>query len=65
MTTFVLLATLTPQAIRTVNRNPERINAASRERLGVRVVRQPATPGEFDLLSIAERPTNARCSGSS
>lgn len=58
MTTFVLLATLTPQAIRTVDSDPERINEVSREveQLGVSVVQQWATLGEFDLRSIAEAP---------
>ena len=58
MTTFVMLATLASPGIRGVKSNPGRINAVSGgvERLGVSVVQQSATPGEFDLLSIAEAP---------
>jgi uncharacterized protein with GYD domain len=62
-----MLATLTPQAIRTVKSNPERINEKSNperinevsqgvEQLGVSVVQQSATLGEFDFLSIVETP---------
>jgi uncharacterized protein with GYD domain len=58
MATFVMLATLTPKGIRTVKSNPERINEVSREveQLGVSVVQQWATLGEFDSLSIVEAP---------
>ena len=65
MATFVMLATLTPEGVRTVKSNPQRINDVSREvePLRVSVIQQSAALGEFDFLSIVERQTNAPCSG--
>jgi uncharacterized protein with GYD domain len=58
MPTFIMLATLTPEGVRTVKSNPERIREVNREveQLGVSVREQWATLGEFDFVSIVEAP---------
>ena len=58
MPTFVMLATLTPEGLRAVKSNPERIREVNREieQLGITVREQWATLGEFDFLSIVEAP---------
>jgi len=58
MATFIMLATLTPEGVRTVKSNPERIREVNREveMLGVTVREQWATLGEFDFVSIVEAP---------
>ena len=58
MATFVMLATLTPDGVRTVKNNPERIHEVNREveQLGIHVREQWATLGEFDFVSIVEAP---------
>jgi uncharacterized protein with GYD domain len=58
MRTFIMLATLTPEGVRTVKSNPERIREVNREveQLGVTVREQWATLGEFDFVSIVEAP---------
>jgi uncharacterized protein with GYD domain len=54
MATFIMLATLTPEGGQTVKSNPERIREA--EALGVKVLEQWATLGEFDFVSIIDAP---------
>jgi uncharacterized protein with GYD domain len=58
MATFVMVATLTPEGVRTVKSNPERIREVNREveQLGITVREQWATLGEFDFVSIVEAP---------
>ena len=58
MATYVMLATLTPEGVRTVKNNPERIREVNREveKLGIKVHDQWATLGEFDFVSIVEAP---------
>lgn len=58
MATFLMLATLTPEGVRTVKNNPERIHEVNREveQLGINVREQWATLGEFDFVSIVEAP---------
>lgn len=58
MATFVMLATLTSEGVRTVKNNPERIREVNREveKLGITVREQWATLGEFDFVSIVEAP---------
>lgn len=53
-----MLATLTPEGLRAVKSNPERIREVNREieQLGITVREQWATLGEFDFLSIVEAP---------
>jgi hypothetical protein len=61
MATFVMLATLTPEGVRTVKSNPEPIREV--EQLGITVREQWATLGEFDFVSIVEALDNARWQG--
>ena len=58
MATFIMVATLTPEGVRTVKSNPERIREVNREveQLGITVCEQWATLGEFDFVSIVEAP---------
>ena len=58
MATFVMLATLTPEGVRTVKSNPQRINDVSREveQLGVSMSQQSAALGMVDFLSLVEAP---------
>jgi uncharacterized protein with GYD domain len=58
MATFIMFATLTPEGVRTVKSNPERIREVNSEveKLGVTVREQWATLGEFDFVSIVEAP---------
>lgn len=53
-----MFATLTPEGVRTLKHNPERIREVNREveQLGVRVRDQWATLGEFDFVSVVEAP---------
>jgi uncharacterized protein with GYD domain len=56
MATYVLLTTLTAEGVRTVKRDPGRIDEVNREveRLGVTVREQWAILGAFDFLTIVE-----------
>jgi uncharacterized protein with GYD domain len=58
MATYLMFATLTPEGVRTLKHNPERIREVNREveELGVRVREQWATLGEFDFVSVVEAP---------
>ena len=58
MATFIMLATLTPEGGQTVKSNPERIREVNREAeaLGVKVLEQWATLGEFDFVSVIDAP---------
>jgi uncharacterized protein with GYD domain len=58
MATFVMVATLTPEGVRTVKSNPERIREVNLEveQLGITVREQWVTLGEFDFVSIVEAP---------
>jgi uncharacterized protein with GYD domain len=58
MATYLMFATLTPEGVRTLKNNPERIREVNREveELGVRVREQWATLGEFDFVSVVEAP---------
>src|SRR5450755_1711292 len=58
MATFIMLATLTPEGGQTVKSNPDRISEVNREAeaLGVKVLEQWATLGEFDFVSIIDAP---------
>jgi uncharacterized protein with GYD domain len=58
MPTYILLSTLTLQGVQTLKANPERLLQVNRdiEELGVRVLHQWATLGEFDFVNIVEAP---------
>lgn len=58
MKTFILLATLSPQGMQTLQVTPERLLEVNREieDLGGRVLDQWAVLGYYDFLSIIEAP---------
>lgn len=58
MPTYLLLTTLSPQGIQTLQVVPERLFEVNREieALGVRVVNQWALLGPYDFLSLVEAP---------
>ena len=59
--TYVLLSTLTQQGVQTLKANPERLLQVNRdiEELGVKVLHQWATLGEFDFVNVVEAPDTA------
>ena len=58
MPTYILLSTLTQQGVQTLKANPERLLQVNRdiEELGVKVLHQWATLGEFDFVNVVEAP---------
>ena len=58
MPIFILLSTLTQQGVQTLKANPERLLQVNRdiEELGVKVLHQWATLGEFDFVNVVEAP---------
>jgi uncharacterized protein with GYD domain len=58
MPTYIMLSTLTPEGVRTVKNNPQRIREVSKEleQLGVTVKAQWATLGQFDFINVVEAP---------
>ncbi len=61
MRKFILLATLSPQGLQTLQVTPERLFEVNREieDLGGRVLEQWAVLGYYDFLSIIEAPDEA------
>jgi uncharacterized protein with GYD domain len=60
MSTFIMLSTLTDEGAETITENPDRIKEVNLEveSLGVKVLHQFATLGQYDFLSIVEAPDN-------
>ncbi len=60
MGTYIMLSTLTPEGRKTIKDRPERIGEVNREleAMGARVMKQYATLGPYDFLSIVEAPDN-------
>jgi uncharacterized protein with GYD domain len=58
MSTYIMLAHLTPEGVQTVKNNPQRIHEVNREveQLGAKVKAQWATLGRWDFVSIVEAP---------
>jgi uncharacterized protein with GYD domain len=58
MATFIMLTRLTPDGVKTVKNNPARVHEVNKEveQLGVKVVNQWATLGEYDFVSVVEAP---------
>ena len=61
MRKFILLATLSPQGLQTLQVTPERLLEVNREieEMGGRVLDQWAVLGSYDFLSIIEAPDEA------
>jgi uncharacterized protein with GYD domain len=60
MSTFIMLSTLTDEGAKTITENPDRIREVNREieALGVKVIHQYATLGQYDFVNIVEAPDN-------
>jgi uncharacterized protein with GYD domain len=58
MATFVMLTNLTSEGVQTLKNNPSRIQEVNKEveQLGVKVVNQWVTLGEYDFVSVVEAP---------
>lgn len=61
MPTYIMLTTLTPEGVKTIKGNPERIKEVSQEveQLGAEVKAQWATLGQFDFVNVVEAPDDA------
>ncbi len=58
MPTYVMLTNLTPEGVRTLKNNPNRVTEVNKEveAIGVKVVAQYATLGQFDFVTVVEAP---------
>ena len=58
MPTYIMLTHLTPDGVKTIKDNPSRVQEVNKEveQLGVKVVSQWATLGEYDFVSVVEAP---------
>ena len=67
MANFILLTNLTSEGVKTIKNNPARIGEVNDEmaQIGLKVLHQWATLGEYDFISVIEAPdaeTMARAS---
>jgi uncharacterized protein with GYD domain len=60
MAKYILMSRLTDEGWKTVKERPERIKAVNKEleALGVKVLSQYATLGQFDFINVVEAPDN-------
>ena len=58
MATFIMLSRLSPEGMKTLKANPERLQEVNREveGFGARVVQQYALLGEYDFITVLEAP---------
>ena len=58
MAIFIMLTRLTPDGVKTIKDNPSRVQEVNKEveQLGVKVLNQWATLGEYDFVSVIEAP---------
>ena len=58
MPVFIMLTRLTSNGVKTLKDNPGRVQEVNKEveQLGVKVVNQWATLGEYDFVSVVEAP---------
>jgi len=58
MPTFLMLTNLTAEGVRTLKNHPGRIAEVNREveQMGVKVISQYATLGQFDFVTVVEAP---------
>ena len=56
MPTYIMLTRLTPDGVKTVKDNPSRVQEVNKEveQLGVKVLSQWATLGEYDFVTVVE-----------
>lgn len=60
MATYIMLSSLTDEGAKTIKENPDRIKEVNLEieALGVKVVSQYATLGQYDFVNVVEAPDN-------
>ena len=58
MPTYIMLTRLTSDGVKTIKDNPGRVHEVTREveQLGVKVLDQWATLGEYDFVSVVQAP---------
>ncbi len=58
MPTYVMLSRLSPEGVKTLKSNPDRVKEVNQEveRLGVRVLSQHALLGAYDFITVLEAP---------
>jgi uncharacterized protein with GYD domain len=58
MATFIMLTNLTPDGVKTLKDNPGRVHEVNKEveQLGVKVVDQWATLGQYDFITVVDAP---------
>jgi uncharacterized protein with GYD domain len=58
MQTYIMLTRLTSDGVKTLKDNPSRVQEVNREveQIGIKVVRQWATLGEYDFVTVVEAP---------
>jgi uncharacterized protein with GYD domain len=58
MALFVMLTNLTPDGVKTLKSNPNRVGEVNKEveQIGAKVVAQYATLGPYDFVTIVEAP---------
>jgi uncharacterized protein with GYD domain len=56
MPTYVMLTNLTPDGVRTLKNNPNRVSEVNKEveQIGAKVLAQYATLGRYDFVTIVE-----------
>jgi uncharacterized protein with GYD domain len=58
MALFVMLTNLTPDGVKTLKSNPNRVGEVNKEveQIGAKVVAQYATLGQYDFVTVVEAP---------
>jgi uncharacterized protein with GYD domain len=58
MPTYIMLTRLTSDGVKTVKDNPSRVQEVNKEveQLGIKVLSQWATLGEYDFVTVVEAP---------
>jgi len=58
MPTYIMLTKLTSDGVKTIKDNPARVHEVNKEveQIGVKVVSQWATLGEYDFITVVEAP---------
>jgi uncharacterized protein with GYD domain len=58
MSTYIMLTRLTPDGVKTIKDNPSRVQEVNREveQLGVKVLNQWVTLGEYDFVTVVDAP---------
>jgi uncharacterized protein with GYD domain len=58
MPTYIMLTSLTPDGVKTLKNNPGRVTEVNKEveALGVKVLNQYATLGQYDFITVVEAP---------